>query len=95
MKWLILALFVVGAVGTRIDSRIVGGAMASISMYPWQGALLYNMGFTCGCVLISDTVILTAAHCVDGREVAWVTPHFSVYDSYLNPKFAQTGKQVL
>ena len=69
MKLLLLALAVATATGLEIDSRIVNGQNANIGNYPWQGAMIYQSSFTCGCVLISSRWVLTAAHCIDGREV--------------------------
>lgn len=43
-------------------TRVVGGSPAGESDYPW--AVHLSMG--CGGSLITDQVVLTAAHCVDG-----------------------------
>ncbi|XP_048776617.1 fibrinolytic enzyme, isozyme C-like [Ostrea edulis] len=49
------------------NQRVVGGNNADITNWPWQASLRYNGGHTCGAIIISDTHLLTAAHCVDGR----------------------------
>ncbi len=68
MMFLLALLFVATATAEEIDSHLVGGSNGWIGDYPWNGALMYNNGFTCGCTLISNRYVLTAAHCVDGRE---------------------------
>ncbi|WP_170971902.1 serine protease [Rhodobacter sp. SY28-1] len=60
--------------GVHLDPRIVGGVPTTIEQNPWQVALIH--GGTpdvvrqqfCGGSLISQSVVLTAAHCVD-----WIT----------------------
>jgi len=44
-------------------SGIVGGVLAKKGFYPWQAAIYYEDEFLCGGSLISDKLILTAAHC--------------------------------
>jgi trypsin len=48
-----------------VQPRIVGGQPAPITAFPWQVSLDLGNAF-CGGALISDTWILTAAHCVQG-----------------------------
>jgi secreted trypsin-like serine protease len=52
-------------------TQIVGGTNAEPGEYPWQIALLKksgpSFGFICGGTLISDTQVLTAAHCTSGN----------------------------
>ncbi|ETN60566.1 CLIP-domain serine protease subfamily B [Anopheles darlingi] len=55
-------------------AKIRGGTLAEIDEFPWMAMLLYereNQPLTqaCGGSLISRTFILTAAHCVTGRNV--------------------------
>ena len=46
--------------------HIIGGEEASITDYPWQVALVDSNGLGfCGGVIISDSWIVTAAHCLD------------------------------
>lgn len=51
--------------------RIVGGEDAKVGDAPYQCSMqLKSMQFHfCGCSIISDKYILTAAHCVRGRDV--------------------------
>lgn len=37
-----------------------------MNQYPWMALLRYNGRFYCGCSLINDRYVLTAAHCVQG-----------------------------
>ena len=54
----------------EINHRIVGGSEANFGQFPWQAQIWtykpYNDTpiFSCGGTLISDELILTAAHCV-------------------------------
>nr|CAB3266627.1 suppressor of tumorigenicity 14 protein-like [Phallusia mammillata] len=48
------------------DPRVVGGSPAEPGSYPWMAMLTDQQDqFFCGGTIISDTIILTAAHCVD------------------------------
>jgi hypothetical protein len=57
-----------------VELRIVGGSTASISTYPWQGALVYSSAQYpgldahirqfCGGSLVTASIVVTAAHCV-------------------------------
>jgi len=53
------------------DSRIFGGTIAVEGRYPYMAALFHSQGPYkmdhpfCGGVLISPTIVLTAAHCID------------------------------
>lgn len=53
------------------STRIVGGEDAKVGEAPYQCSMqLESMQFHfCGCSIISDKYILTAAHCVRGRDV--------------------------
>lgn len=48
------------------QKRIVGGHETEVNQYPWMGLLTYGGRFYCGCSLISNFYVLTAAHCVSG-----------------------------
>ena len=54
----------------EINRRIVGGSEANFGQFPWQAQIWtykpYNDTpiFSCGGTLISEELILTAAHCV-------------------------------
>jgi len=46
-------------------ARILGGTkVATTGEFPWQCLLITHSGSFCGCVVIDEQVILTAAHCV-------------------------------
>ncbi|XP_074613343.1 MAM and LDL-receptor class A domain-containing protein 1-like isoform X4 [Acropora palmata] len=52
--------------GLRPHSRIVGGTVARPGSWPWQAMLLRASSRTqfCGGTLVSNRVVITAAHCV-------------------------------
>jgi secreted trypsin-like serine protease len=70
-----------GSASAKVSTRIVGGAGASITDYPFQAAIydagpgsIYNNQF-CGGVIIDATHVATAAHCVfDDFALASVSP---------------------
>lgn len=48
-------------------SRIVGGQYAADGQFPHQIALYVRGGFACGGSIISESYVVTAAHCVTSR----------------------------
>lgn len=48
-----------------VQGEIVGGYNSSITHHPWQVSILYNGNHICGGSILSDTWVLTAAHCTD------------------------------
>ena len=55
------------------SSRIVGGKEAAKGQFPWLAQIWLNKGlsdkFICGASLISDNVLVTAAHCIETTSV--------------------------
>lgn len=49
-----------------LDGRIVGGDPVFIEDYRYTASLLYSASHRCGAVIISETILITAAHCTDG-----------------------------
>jgi len=57
------------------ENRIIGGEKAEVNEYPWMVRVKTGI-FTCGGSLISDSWILTAAHCVNiGKTSAYLGEH--------------------
>ena len=54
--------------GTTNPNKIVGGTPAKVGDWGWQIAMKYNGGFTCGGSLLNENWVITAAHCVYGRN---------------------------
>lgn len=53
------------------SQRIVGGEDAAVGGFPYQCSLqVYAWKHICGCAILSNKWILTAAHCVRGRAPA-------------------------
>ncbi|XP_020803926.1 trypsin alpha-3 [Drosophila serrata] len=46
------------------DGRIVGGTATSIEDHPWQVSVQKSGGHSCGGSIISNNIIVTAAHCL-------------------------------
>ncbi|XP_055605055.1 trypsin delta-like [Uranotaenia lowii] len=51
------------------NTRIIGGVQTSIEEYPHQIAILYLNSQVCGGSVISDSWIVTAAHCLDWQPL--------------------------
>ncbi|XP_014471749.1 PREDICTED: serine protease 53-like [Dinoponera quadriceps] len=56
------------AVQGALIPRIIGGKDAPIGKYPYQVSLRFFGSHTCGGSIIDSRNILTAAHCLQGRE---------------------------
>ena len=62
-------------------NRIVGGRPAEPDEWPWLAALLTpGDGQYCGATLISDSYVLSAAHCVDQYQPHQVLVKLGEYD---------------
>ncbi|XP_062859514.1 serine protease 33 [Trichomycterus rosablanca] len=59
-----------------LQSRIVGGYDASDGHWPWQVDIQDSLGHICGGTLISDSWVLSAAHCFPKPDV---TSDYTIY----------------
>ncbi|VVC45643.1 CUB domain,Peptidase S1A, chymotrypsin family,Serine proteases, trypsin family, serine active [Cinara cedri] len=64
------------------NRRIIGGTDAEIGEHTWQVAIALNGVFFCGGALISDRIVITAAHCVMTHDTPLdkLTVHLGDYD---------------
>ncbi|XP_006873219.1 PREDICTED: enteropeptidase [Chrysochloris asiatica] len=53
----------------EVSPKIVGGNNAKEGAWPWIIALYYNGRLTCGATLVSNNWLVSAAHCVYGRNL--------------------------
>lgn len=83
------------------NKRIIGGQEASNHSYPYQVSLQDSGTHFCGGSIISDTFVLTAAHCVDRRSMDSVTIlagsnslrsgiRFTTAEFHIHPQFLRT-----
>lgn len=68
--FVLLALSAVGSIECANDPRIIGGKFAAPGQFPHQVSLQLKGRHHCGGSLISDTMIITAAHCTIGQNPA-------------------------
>uniref|UniRef100_A0A1I7YZ14 Peptidase S1 domain-containing protein n=1 Tax=Steinernema glaseri TaxID=37863 RepID=A0A1I7YZ14_9BILA len=59
----------------RLQKRMVGGSESVPHAWPWAGQLVDKEGGLCGCALISDRYVLTAAHCIENLPPSNFTVH--------------------
>ncbi|XP_015269761.1 PREDICTED: enteropeptidase, partial [Gekko japonicus] len=57
-------------VSQKSGTKIVGGTNAREGAWPWMVSLHFNSRPICGASLVSNEWLVTAAHCVYGRNVA-------------------------
>jgi secreted trypsin-like serine protease len=69
-----------------VSTKILGGVEAQPGAWPWMTALLYSNKHSiyqaqfCSGVLIDDTWVLTAAHCVEGLPAVDMNVAVGAYD---------------
>ncbi|KAI5750266.1 hypothetical protein M8J76_014210 [Diaphorina citri] len=61
------------------SGRVVGGKKSELGAWPWLIALYRDGFFHCGGVVLDESWVMTAAHCVDGFE----KHYFEVYAGML------------
>ncbi|XP_031619833.1 serine protease easter-like [Contarinia nasturtii] len=62
-----------GVCGSQLQDRIIGGEETRITEFPWMALIEYTKptgrGYHCGGVLINEQYVLTASHCVNGKDL--------------------------
>lgn len=84
----VLVAFSGGDSSTTVDAstKILGGVEAQPGAWPWMTALLHSneksiyQAQFCSGVLIDDTWVLTAAHCVEGKSAGDMDVAVGAYD---------------
>ncbi|OCT59153.1 hypothetical protein XELAEV_18001642mg [Xenopus laevis] len=62
-----------------ISNRIVGGMDSKRGEWPWQISLSYKSDSICGGSLLTDSWVMTAAHCIDSLDVSYYTVYLGAY----------------
>ncbi|KAH8397518.1 hypothetical protein KR222_008847 [Zaprionus bogoriensis] len=70
---LFLGLFSVATAQHFSEQRIVNGETIDILDAPWQIGVLHQLHNHCGGAILSDRIILTAAHCLNGFHPSQLT----------------------
>jgi secreted trypsin-like serine protease len=61
------SIYIIYSTGAlQSSSRIVSGNEAEVGQFPHQVALILDGIGVCGGTLISEDIVLTAGHCLDG-----------------------------
>lgn len=58
----------IGEIRGKEADKVVGGVRADPEDWGWQTAMEYNGRFTCGGSILNKEWVITAAHCVYGRN---------------------------
>jgi len=88
-----------GANKKRFQTRIVGGRPADPEEWPWLAALIHKQGRGsgqyCGATLISDTHVITAAHCIAPFKKEDIFVKLGEYDFSVEGETKDKSFQVL
>lgn len=82
--------------GIEYPARIIGGTTSAVNQYPWMANLRYsNMKkVICGAVVVSDTHVLTAAHCMSGLIMKRVRVTVAEHNLQTSWETAETSRRI-
>lgn len=63
MSTILISIIIMLAGLNNNDEVIIGGMPAKRGQFPHQGAMFYRNNFRCGCSLLTEEYVITAAHC--------------------------------
>ncbi|XP_076641108.1 chymotrypsin-2-like [Halictus rubicundus] len=94
---LLILGWTIGVHGASLIPRIVGGHDAQQGMYPYQAIIKVEKNFMCGGSIISEHLILTAAHCIYRQDVTKYEVIVGTYylSSSTNPGVSYSAKQLI
>jgi len=72
---------------------IVGGQEAVPHQFPWQITLFQNNRHICGATIVDSTHVLSAAHCIQGRQNSWIKVVAGAHNIYANPPEASIQRR--
>ncbi|EAT47187.1 AAEL001674-PA [Aedes aegypti] len=90
----LLLLCILSHLSIALPSRIVGGSFAEKNQFPHQVALLKDEKLHCGGSVLSETWVVTAAHCLLDGKNPYPAQRIRVLAGVLEHK-NQTGGQLL
>lgn len=79
----------------KLSNRVVGGKDASEGEAPYQCSLQMNQKHFCGCLIISERWILSAAHCLDHTSAQYVDVLVGTNDLKNGGKYYKAKKFIL
>lgn len=76
------------------ETKIVGGSVTDITSFPFMLSLRFLTAHVCGATAISPTVVVTAAHCLDGGIPTFVVSNLRALHTSCALDFSQKVKNI-